>query len=373
MNLRKIFPSLGLLALLPWGSLVGSVQARTVSKRWTRLHKIATLAWKKGNTTRSVRALTKSYQVAHQEKSLPSMLRSLQLLKRAFDRLGETQKAESVARRAAKVRIAFKRRQARASEATAKPAHADEERVTPEAVAAPSVESALDVGFLKELLESPVLAEKQEATDGLFEAAEQGNAEAIRWVGAMLVEGRFVKRDTQEGLEWLNKAVAAGDLEATVYLASQYEAGIALDRNTSLAKELYKKAAQADHAQAAYRYSQMIRESLEASEEEKWLRVAAEGGFVAAQLDLGLRLYQSRVEDPALQQAAWEAARTWFEKAVQGGSANARFNLALCYLYGKGVAEDKSRAFSLLREAASLGVESAQKALLVLEGQELSA
>ncbi len=62
---------------------------------------------------------------------------------------------------------------------------------------------------------------------------------------------------------------------------------------------------------------------------------------------------------------ATEAAR-WYRKAAEGGSAEARYNLALLYDRGRGVERDMRRAAELYEQAADGGVIEARIALSVL-------
>ena len=55
-----------------------------------------------------------------------------------------------------------------------------------------------------------------------------------------------------------------------------------------------------------------------------------------------------------------KAAFKWYEKAAQGGQAEALYELSRCYENSIGCTEDKSKAFQLCLSAAEKGVEKAQ-------------
>lgn len=122
---------------------------------------------------------------------------------------------------------------------------------------------------------------------------------------------------------------------------------------------------------------------------------ATERGFIAAQYELGLcyrlgkgvakncckafDLFKELAEDYNEEgaqnqlgimfdngehvQQDYHKAVKWYKKAADQGLDGAKYNLALCYYYGTGVAEDKDYARDLLEEIAEEGYESAQEFL----------
>jgi hypothetical protein len=92
-----------------------------------------------------------------------------------------------------------------------------------------------------------------------------------------------------------------------------------------------------------------------------WYRKAAEGGLLAAQVDLGW-LYQ---QGKGVRRDYAEAMR-WYRKAAEQGSAVARLNIAVLYDEGKGVPEDDAEAARWYRTAAEQGQPRAQLNLGIL-------
>ncbi|MBQ7567506.1 SEL1-like repeat protein [bacterium] len=88
---------------------------------------------------------------------------------------------------------------------------------------------------------------------------------------------------------------------------------------------------------------------------------AAELGSDKAQTALGM-LYASDSDLNPLQDSdkKWESAYKWFNRAAQQNNTEAQTQLALCYLSGKGVAQDQEKAIALLRGAAAEGDALAQ-------------
>ena len=62
------------------------------------------------------------------------------------------------------------------------------------------------------------------------------------------------------------------------------------------------------------------------------------------------------------------AKAAWlYQKAVDRGNEKAKYFLAMMYLTGRGVAEDRNRAIRLLRESADAGYEKAKRLLSDIE------
>jgi TPR repeat protein len=91
------------------------------------------------------------------------------------------------------------------------------------------------------------------------------------------------------------------------------------------------------------------------------LQVAAEGGQVYAQNQLGLISALVVAQGTDIRQA-----RGWFEKAARHGYAPAQVNLAVTYLNGWGVSQNYGAALNWLNAAAKLGHPSAYANLGIL-------
>jgi TPR repeat protein len=151
-------------------------------------------------------------------------------------------------------------------------------------------------------------------------AAHQGVTAAACATGVMLLKGIGVPKDLKAALHWLLKAAEQGDALAQWSLSTAYISGG--DGVSSDLKEAFV-----------------------------WCQRAADQGFVPALSNLGLLFAVTK--NPA------KAADLWL-KASEQGDPEACYNLALAFLKGEGVAQDKARAFDLLIEAARQGVIPAQ-------------
>jgi hypothetical protein len=93
-----------------------------------------------------------------------------------------------------------------------------------------------------------------------------------------------------------------------------------------------------------------------------WFEKAAEQGHSAAQLNLGILLYQGQgIAKDAVKAAAL------FRQAADRGTADAQFYLGVMYFHGDGVAQDVIQAYAWLDRAASSGHQDAVKFRASLE------
>lgn len=87
----------------------------------------------------------------------------------------------------------------------------------------------------------------------------------------------------------------------------------------------------------------------------KWFTLAAQKGFVDADVTLGF-CYEHGMGVPKNQNEAVH----WYRKAAEEGSAKAKYLLAECYIAGNGVEKDPVKAKSLLLDSADHGYAQAQ-------------
>ena len=85
------------------------------------------------------------------------------------------------------------------------------------------------------------------------------------------------------------------------------------------------------------------------TEAVKWWRKAADQGNADAQNYLGEYRERGSKEQDQVE------AEKWFRKAAEQGHADGQYNLARCYHYGKGIAEDYDEALKWYRKAAEQG------------------
>lgn len=86
------------------------------------------------------------------------------------------------------------------------------------------------------------------------------------------------------------------------------------------------------------------------TETVKWYRKAAEQGHIHSQYELGDCYFSARGVDRDLAEAV-----KWYRKAAEQGYRSAQYMLGLCYADGKGVAIDKAESVKWYRKAAEQG------------------
>jgi len=181
----------------------------------------------------------------------------------------------------------------------------------------------------------------------LFRAgAEEGDARAQLFLGAMYSEGHGVPQDYGVAMRWYRLAAQQENAEAQYALGLSYDNGLGVPRNDT--------------------------------EAVRWFRLAAEQGYARGQLALGKRYGSGQGVAPN----DAEAAR-WLRRAAEQGNAEAQGLLGGMYVVGRGVARDVTNAYMWWSLANAQGDEIAAQFLdrieehmtrdQIAEGQRLAA
>lgn len=185
-----------------------------------------------------------------------------------------------------------------------------------------------------------------------WNAAQTGNADAMRHLAYAFRRGEVVKRDFGENREWLKRAGQAGSGKAYYTLGRQYYDGTGVAKNQKLAFSYVMKSAELDHPLgqfwAAYLYG--LGAGVTKSDESAvhWYKLAAAQGIAPAMTNLGIRYQVGRGVKKDMRRAA-----DWYEKAADAGHLNALSGLGYMYKYGKGGrSKDPAKAISMFRRAA---------------------
>ena len=80
--------------------------------------------------------------------------------------------------------------------------------------------------------------------------AEQGNAKAQLFLGAMYYQGKGVPQDYVKALKWYRKAAEQGNAKAQFFLGAMYYQGEGVPQDYVKALKWYRKAAEQGHANA---------------------------------------------------------------------------------------------------------------------------
>ena len=147
------------------------------------------------------------------------------------------------------------------------------------------------------------------------------------WYGRMLVEGRGVDANPEEGRAWIKRAADVGMVEAEVMLAEMMLNGRGGPKDHPAALALFEKAAGRGHVGAMFAMGAMHGGGHEVPTDRvggaALVPAAAERGHAYAQMMLGRYLARGLAgeRDP-------ERARVWSERALAQGLQEARGDLA---------------------------------------------
>lgn len=135
--------------------------------------------------------------------------------------------------------------------------------------------------------------------DKLFQAAEEGHAEAQFRLGVMYANGDQVELNYDTAVQWFNKSARQGHENALITLAWIYANGAGVTANEDRARELYLLAAEHGSAKAQYvvatlyRFAQYgVKKDL--SKALDYYTRSANQGFPTAQFALGKMLMEGR-------------------------------------------------------------------------------
>jgi TPR repeat protein len=137
----------------------------------------------------------------------------------------------------------------------------------------------------------------------LKRAAEAGRLSAMRAMGRLYAEGRYVERDAAEATRWLALCVKQNDPEALARLAWHTEQGFGVARDPERAVALYRSAAELGFAEAWNNLGICLAEGIGAPKDRveayRCFRRAAAAGVAGAERNA------ARIE----QQAGWVERR----------------------------------------------------------------
>ena len=189
--------------------------------------------------------------------------------------------------------------------------------------------------------------------------ANEGHAEAQRFLGHCYYNGGGVTKDEAKSVEWFRKSAEQGNAEAQNILGYAYRFGNGIAKDNAKSFEWYSKAAEQGHAGAQCAvgdfYHTVEKDNAKAFE---WYNKAAEQGQAGALLMLGDFYYKGIVVSKDK-----EKAFELYSKSAKKGHAVAQFAVGNLYYNGAGVAKDENKAIEWYRKAAKKGHEGAKKRL----------
>jgi hypothetical protein len=217
-------------------------------------------------------------------------------------------------------------------------------------------------------------AQQSDAERKLFEdakaKAENGDANAQRFLGLDYFLGKGVAQDSIEAVKWYRKAAEQGEAVSQFLLGDCYDRGNGVAKNEVEAIKWYRKAAEQNYAPAqscvgnCYDSGKGVAE--DKTEAVKWYRKAAEQNYARGQYNLGT-CYSS---GDGVGKDTVEALK-WIRKAADQDFAQAQYLLGLQYSIGDGVPKDEVGAVKWIRKAAEQNYAEAEYylGLFIYHGQ----
>mgnify|MGYP000060364083 FL=1 len=190
------------------------------------------------------------------------------------------------------------------------------------------------------------------------QAADLGNAEAMRLLGNLYYVGKGINQDYNKAKEYFESAAIAGELEAMAYLGLAYWGGKGVEQNYGKAKEWFEKAAESGHKESmycigiCYENGNGVEQSY--SRAKEYYEKAAGLGIAQAMFKIG-EFYEN---GNGVEQSYGEAKK-WYEKAAEHDHATAMLRIGYLYEGGNGVEQSYSKAKEWYEKAAEHDHETA--------------
>lgn len=215
---------------------------------------------------------------------------------------------------------------------------------------------------LEEAIAAYEAGDYERAIPAIEQAAEEGNAPALYWLGRAHDYGHGVSTNPDRALELYQRAAEQGFPRAQAAIAYSYNNGVGVPVDHEQAARWYLKAAEAGYvpSQRALGLMYAEGEGVEQDFEEaaRWYRRAAENGdAVSARLMAEIH-YRGSGPFPI----DHARAAQWFHRAARKGEARAQYGLYVLYGQGLGVPHDEMTAYTWALFAARQGSAWGQKA-----------
>ena len=192
----------------------------------------------------------------------------------------------------------------------------------------------------------------------LFASAKNGNEEAMRILGVLFGQGRFVPRSASVAKRWLRDASELGDRDAQFYYGESSIFGSLVDLNPEGFKFL-QQAAEAGHARALLFRGICSLKGLAMEEDVRSgfldSKRAAQKGLLEAVYQMGLCQANGIGIEPSPESAAGA-----FKSAAELGYVPAMFRHGQCLILGFGTPQSYADGMAWMKKAAAAGHFDAQ-------------
>ena len=164
---------------------------------------------------------------------------------------------------------------------------------------------------------------ESEALKYLEKKAKEGNPYAQFSYGSYYADFEFWPYDSRKAFYWFSKAAEKNHPAALNNLALMYIFGNGVKKDVKKGRELMLKAAELGVEYSQYSVAKVY----------------------------------ARLDDIIALNANYKEAFKWIEILVKKGSLSAKYDMGVCYFYGRGVPEDKSKAVEIWKSILEEVVE----------------
>jgi TPR repeat protein len=208
-----------------------------------------------------------------------------------------------------------------------------------------------------------------------FQMAEKSNLPLARYhLGLLEWQGSLGPRSLEKAYAWcekgsegLGEAADKGDVEALVALGWMFQEGMGKAQDHPKALDYYLQAADSEYGPAMNQLAIVYRDGKAGdknpAEASKLFQKAAEGGYAEAQVNFG-ELFDDYTGKKGSGPKDFGRAQQWYQRAAEQGHGRALYRLGLIQLDGKGVAKNATEAVKLLQQALKLATDDYLKIVL---------
>ncbi len=220
---------------------------------------------------------------------------------------------------------------------------------------APSTEAGRSgIAKIKAWLKTGKSLDRARVESLLREAAEQGDSEAMVWLGLITAWGALEEAPLQEAAKWYRKAWERGNPAGAYYLAMLYWFGQGMDPDQEESDRLMEQAAKAGYIPARIEWAKTRLGRGDKSGADT-LKAFAEAGHPEAMLTLA-SLYKIGATKGNVIRRSPERYRYWIERAYKAGYGDAGESIGIDYLKGTGGRKkDEAKARTYIKWAQEHG------------------
>lgn len=189
----------------------------------------------------------------------------------------------------------------------------------------------------------------------LMPVAEQGHEAAQFIIGMMYDDGRGVAQDKKEAVKWYVRSAKNGFAFAQHNVALMYEQGQFVEKNLKKAAAWHTRAAKQGFEKSRLALQRLQKTTAEIPRTLEQTVLAAQAGDADAQYELAeIYRFGKGVEVDI------QSSLSWLKLAANQGLADAQYNLGVMYSQGEGGPKNHLQALNCYRLAASQGHALAQ-------------